>query len=106
MRESLLTDNLTHLEHTKGSILHAFSSGYDPTDWSQPMKSFLGLLIPWFRLSFTAETAINDCFRRLSQDNVEVGSKAYWEELDRVCDEYFSKYIDVVLEFLNSIGES
>ena len=104
--ESLLTDNLVHLEQFKGSILQALDSGYNPKHWSQPVKSLAGLLTPLIRLSVSAEAAVSDRFERLSQDSVEIGSKGYWEELDKVCDEYFGKYIDVVLEFLNSIGES
>ena len=101
----LLSNNLEQVEYCKVAIRSNLYLTFIPSHWSGPIKTYKKLLMPLFGLTIDASNAVQRCLKRLQRSNCHPGSTKYWEGLDTVCDEYFKKYINAILEYLDDDEE-
>ena len=101
----LLSNNLEQVEYCKVAIRSNLYLTFIPSHWSGPIKTYKKLLMPLFGLTIDSSKAVQRCLERLRRSNCQPGSGKYWAELDKVCDVYFQKYIDVILQYLDGNEE-
>ena len=108
--ETQLLDRLTdsdsiNLGSLKADIALQFAYQFiaDAAVWSQPVRALAPLLTPLFKLTIDAQTALKTCFVGLRDDACEAGSDTYWQQLDKLCEEFAVKYLDVVIDFTEKL---